>query len=76
VTDDIDADIAEILADPGPPFVPSEAQIRASNPYLWTPEERRMAGIPETSPDAGKNLPEHIRRMVSEMGAHNSSTSR
>ena len=67
----MDADL-----DAGPEFEPTAEQVRASNPYLWTPEERRMAGIPETAPDAGKSLPASVRKMVSEMGAHNSATSK
>jgi hypothetical protein len=76
MVEEIDAEMAELLADDGPDFEPTEEQVRASNPYSWTPEERRMAGIPETRADAGKNLPEHIREMVREMGSHNSSTSK
>ena len=66
----------ELLADTGPDFEPTDAQVHASNPYSWTPEQRRMAGIPETAPDAGKSLPEHIRKMVRDMGVHNSATSK
>lgn len=57
-------------------FVPTEAQIRAANPSLWTPEERKQAGIPETDETAAENLPGDVKRMLKEMAAHNSSTSR
>ena len=73
--DEIDAEMTELLADPGPPFVPTDPQCYANSPSLWTPEQRRMAGIPETAPDAGKNLPEHLRQMVAEMGRVNSAMS-
>jgi hypothetical protein len=76
VTEEIDEEMAELLADTGPDFEPTEAQVIASNPYLWTPEQRRMAGIPETRKDAGSTLPPHIRQMVHDMGVHNSSTSK
>jgi hypothetical protein len=50
----IDRDISEMEADP---FDPPDELVRIHNPGLWTPEQRRRAGLPPLPDDQGPRLP-------------------
>jgi hypothetical protein len=65
--------LEEILADPGPEFVPTARQIYANSPGAWTDEDLAKAGRKRQEPKG--TLPPHILAMIQEMGAHNSAIS-